>query len=961
MPEEDQSIKGDHGTKVVLRDLFGNLGVRLKRRAIQYESVEHIGRELDRLRIQIAALALAWPRPVRIVVSDQQAQRRRRFAVGTAPKGGGQGQIVRRDSQALSSFRIHDIRTIMSHAGHTTPKDRESWTSMSARTSQIFVRAAICLQPAPSKHLQFMSLGVHPLNSSSTLSQVLYREVNSLFAESAFGAVEDDLDVSEQERLRRLRDGRFKIDSYTVRQLKGRGKGADRWPMFYIRIDTRQINLPLDIPRLDEDDKQAAQFLEKAVLLIRSMIYQFLQEHHFQPRVRRRRSEFQSGGLRSSTIGPTLALKNERKFLPESVESSHHVCERQPEQAGLTIANPEQKEGQQPPSKASSADAFASWSRTKSAKPRASENLLSGLPRSKLRSRLQPNINYPIRNNKSNGAYMKDFVRPTLSTGDYADEEVQLLLRELSENADEEGSLEGNHGHNPEVVPPSSVAKYHEGPPTPQDNNIEEGTVAWTNPVSGKSIRINSRTGLSLPDLPRCHDNEARPARTSRGSLKKAAVYSGNFPLSAEMRSESNDWLGSLLTGWRNPVFRLKERPIPSAVVEQDDGTRAKARKCCHGKYHHCSERAATGQDRRLSKAALASADILGQVDKKFILAILRTSGLESSPGTKLDSGGIALALIDQHAADERCRVEDLYAEISMGNAATTKLAKAITFETTAEEIELFRREKPYFESWGILYNLSLKGFTAQKNRQATRPASARPRQTKAIESQRRPATVISSNTAVPLSGQERDIPSNAQVVVYSLPELIAERCRADPKVLIDILRSEIWARSDDNIHFSTHQAEDEDIQTDGEGARSPHTWLKRISSCPGGITDLLNSRACRSAVMFNDELSKAECAELVTRLRKCAFPFQCAHGRPSMIVLGGLDCGADQLSGPFGYEGAKYGNGRIHLRGRESEKEKENEPFMHAFKRWQLQGEYQPSHSTQSFVLTSDPSLSED
>lgn len=41
---------------------------------------------------------------------------------------------------------------------------------------------------------------------------------------------------------------------------------------------------------------------------------------------------------------------------------------------------------------------------------------------------------------------------------------------------------------------------------------------------------------------------------------------------------------------------------------------------------------------------------------------------------------------------------------------------------------------------------------------------------------------------------------------------------------------------------------------------------------------------------MFNDVLSTEECRLLVDRLAVCAFPFQCAHGRPSMVPL--LDIG---------------------------------------------------------------------
>jgi DNA mismatch repair protein MLH3 len=45
---------------------------------------------------------------------------------------------------------------------------------------------------------------------------------------------------------------------------------------------------------------------------------------------------------------------------------------------------------------------------------------------------------------------------------------------------------------------------------------------------------------------------------------------------------------------------------------------------------------------------------------------------------------------------------------------------------------------------------------------------------------------------------------------------------------------------------------------------------------------------------MFNDILSKTECTSLIERLSRCAFPFQCAHGRPSMAPV--LDMGTEPL-----------------------------------------------------------------
>lgn len=54
--------------------------------------------------------------------------------------------------------------------------------------------------------------------------------------------------------------------------------------------------------------------------------------------------------------------------------------------------------------------------------------------------------------------------------------------------------------------------------------------------------------------------------------------------------------------------------------------------------------------------------------------------------------------------------------------------------------------------------------------------------------------------------------------------------------------------------------------------------WACMLSNCV--------SQACRSAIMFGQDLSDEECHTLIQSLAKCAFPFQCAHGRPSVAPL---------------------------------------------------------------------------
>jgi DNA mismatch repair protein MLH3 len=47
-----------------------------------------------------------------------------------------------------------------------------------------------------------------------------------------------------------------------------------------------------------------------------------------------------------------------------------------------------------------------------------------------------------------------------------------------------------------------------------------------------------------------------------------------------------------------------------------------------------------------------------------------------------------------------------------------------------------------------------------------------------------------------------------------------------------------------------------------------------------------MESVACRYAIMFGDFLSQTECEVLLKHLARCRNPFQCAHGRPSLVPI---------------------------------------------------------------------------
>jgi len=92
-------------------------------------------------------------------------------------------------------------------------------------------------------------------------------------------------------------------------------------------------------------------------------------------------------------------------------------------------------------------------------------------------------------------------------------------------------------------------------------------------------------------------------------------------------------------------------------------------------------------------------------------------------------------------------------------------------------------------------------------------------------------------------------------ITINSLPPGIVERCKLEPKILIELMRSELWKREEmaakDVIFASNKQ--------DLNGDKPRHEWINHIHDCPQGIVNMLNSRACRSAIMFNDEMSKEQ------------------------------------------------------------------------------------------------------
>jgi DNA mismatch repair protein MLH3 len=133
------------------------------------------------------------------------------------------------------------------------------------------------------------------------------------------------------------------------------------------------------------------------------------------------------------------------------------------------------------------------------------------------------------------------------------------------------------------------------------------------------------------------------------------------------------------------------------------------------------------------------------------------------------------------------------------------------------------------------------------------------------------------------INSDERNasLQTSCLLIVSALPPSVSERCKADTALLISFLRSTVW-------DYVSNAAARSGAPFAHE--RGSSSWVTRLATCPKGLIDMVNSRACRSAIMFNDELRLDECQKLVQRLAGCVFPFVCAHGRPSLVPLADVE-----------------------------------------------------------------------
>ncbi|KAH8118722.1 hypothetical protein DFH11DRAFT_695793 [Phellopilus nigrolimitatus] len=419
--------------------------------------------------------------------------------------------------------------------------------------------------------------------------------------------------------------------------------------------------------------------------------------------------------------------------------------------------------------------------------------------------------------------------------------------------------------------------------PSPEDE--DEDDLTWVDPISGQTYIIDPRTGNSYIRERRQEDLENPGSRGCGGRrtlvdtrFLKRTHDTGDHECDDGNALEMPDWIRRALEA--NDTFRPTEACIPqlSSTTPYNDThdnpghtRREPGTKHSNKSFSIPSQALGSmgeGPKYSFTKESLERAQVIDQVDRKFIACLVAVSPPDGPCSNERpvddpnrETADVhSLVLIDQHAADERVRVERYLKALCLGflDRDGVGVERCMLNPPVPVLLTKFERDR-------------LKGSSRMKN--AFRGWGF---------------DVVEMDSKREGSNDSRNEEGYGMVHFESVPEVVADKLLAGSgDDLREVVKGYLARLEAEGLDTSAEREEQTllDARVDASSA-DEFTWLRALRFCPRELIELVNSRACRGAIMFNDQLTVEQCKRLLRQLSMTAFPFQCAHGRPSVVPL---------------------------------------------------------------------------
>ncbi|KAG8740279.1 DNA mismatch repair protein [Ceratobasidium sp. 414] len=258
--------------------------------------------------------------------------------------------------------------------------------------------------------------------------------------------------------------------------------------------------------------------------------------------------------------------------------------------------------------------------------------------------------------------------------------------------------------------PPETTSPH----PAHINSGDDSGYFEWTDPSSGESFLVDSNTGNSFPRN-RLPSHIRRDAFTSvddsvcgdvetpcfeRRSLRPGSL---GFESRVDKSHKIPEWLVKAMQ--QNPTFYSTEQEVFSTGTidpgVQRPRPHAHTRKSWENIYASNLSQSSKPASDTFSTSDLKSAQVVAQVDTKFIACLLQQPDR-------------ILALVDQHAADERIRVERylkrLCSGFLRGEVEVLKMDKPKRVLLARREAEILQGQDALdsLERWGLWLELNV-------------------------------------------------------------------------------------------------------------------------------------------------------------------------------------------------------------------------------------------------------------